>query len=455
MKVILFVARVSIICVGFSALARPAKLSAQAVSPVTEESYFRYPSLEPVSAISLQLADVPSGLLDAIAPLSKTAAWNCLSASVYKVEVVDKTGNPARKLALASVEAAPMKDAAGHPFTRCDDMSNLAVSHPGGVELILKSQVSSNETILISVLDASTPGKVVWKSDGKLTLKNGRAWSLLLTPQSAPAESLTDGKTRDVGQMSVVLGQSSLFTNSALSVYAKTSDLISTDSKDSKSAFSATLGFQRGLLAQWYSPWHLEESMQGNQTASNLSATTTLGATTLIKWRWPKGNFNKWVLQVPLPPDLTVSAMYIHRFKQLVTAKAPLLPSNDSSINPSMSWSSISLPGTKKLFFWNKDAGKAVGCSSNPYCLGLQVDLGLWYLPQDLTESKSQRVEGYGDVSVLVPLQMLSFASSELPYFTSSDPAKVQIRIKYADSVNSANNYARTKQWTYGVEVIK
>jgi len=152
---------------------------------------------------------------------------------------------------------------------------------------------------------------------------------------------------------------------------------------------------------------------------------------------------------------LTVSAMYIHRFKQLVTAKAPLLPSNDSSINPSMSWSSISLPGTKKLFFWNKDAGKAVGCSSNPYCLGLQVDLGLWYLPQDLTESKSQRVEGYGDVSVLVPLQMLSFASSELPYFTSSDPAKVQIRIKYADSVNSANNYARTKQWTYGVEVIK
>jgi hypothetical protein len=54
-----------------------------------------------------------------------------------------------------------------------------------------------------------------------------------------------------------------------------------------------------------------------------------------------------------------------------------------------------------------------------------------------------------------MPLQMLSFASSTFPYFTSSDPAKIQIRIKYADSVNQANNYARAKTWTYGIEMIK
>jgi len=90
-----------------------------------------------------------------------------------------------------------------------------------------------------------------------------------------------------------------------------------------------------------------------------------------------------------------------------------------------------------------------------PYCLGLQMDLGTYYLPLDLTPSGSQRVEGYGDVSILIPVSGLTKAFQIFPYLTSGDAAKSQIRIKYGDTVNPANNYARSKQWTYGIEVIK
>jgi hypothetical protein len=426
MKIFLAFVRLSIL--GCATLVPALFLAAQTVSPATEESYFRYPSLEPVSAISLQLADVPSGLFDAVAKANQSAGWNCLSPASYKVEVVDKSSKPTRQLALAAVEAAPKKDAAGHLFTRCDGSGN-----PGSVELVLKSPVSSNENVQISVLDASVPPNVIWKSDGKLTLKNGRALSLLLTPQSAPGEALNSGKKRDVGQLSIALSESNLFTNRELNVYAKSSDLISTDGKDAKSAISATLGVQRGLLPRWYTPLRLEQSVQGNQTASNLSATTSLGISMMPKWAWPDGAFDKWIVHAPLPPDLALSATYTHRVAQMVTAKTPRLAGDDSAINPSLAWSSITLPGTKKIFFWSRDAA---GSPASPYCLGLQMNLGIWYLPQDLTKSRSQRAEGYGDISILMPLQMLSFASSAFPYFTSSDPAKVQIRIKYADSVN-------------------
>ena len=447
MKRFLAFARLTIL--GCATLMPAPFLTGQTVSPATEESYFRYPSLEPVSAISLQLADVPSGLFDAVAKASQTG-WNCLSPASYRVEVVDKSSKPTRQLALAVVEAAPKKDASGHLFIRCDGSGD-----PGSVELVLKSPVSSNENVQISVLDAGVPPNVLWKSDGKLTLKNGRALSLLLTPQSAPGEALNTGKKRDVGQLSIALSESNLFTNRELNVYARSSDLISTDGKDTKSAVSATLGMQRGLLARWYTPLRLEQSVQGNQTASNLSATTLLGISMMPKWAWPGGAFDKWIAHAPLPPDLALSATYTHRVAQLVTAKTPWLAGDDSAINPSLAWSSITLPGTQKLFFWSKDAAASTGSVASPYCFGLQMNLGLWYLPQDLTKSRSRRAEGYGDISILMPLQMLSFASSASPYFTSSDPAKIQIRIKYANSVNQANNYARAKTWTYGIEMIK
>ena len=140
-----------------------------------------------------------------------------------------------------------------------------------------------------------------------------------------------------------------------------------------------------------------------------------------------------------------------------------MLSVNDYSLNPALSWSTISFPFTCRLLFWEKkpqkkpsslDAAAAVSPQAST-CLGTELDLGLWYLPLDLTSAGSQRVEGYGDISILIPLADFSIASKELTYVTAKDPTKFQVRIKYADSVNAANNYARSKQWTFGIEALK
>jgi hypothetical protein len=140
-----------------------------------------------------------------------------------------------------------------------------------------------------------------------------------------------------------------------------------------------------------------------------------------------------------------------------------MLSVNDFSLNPSLSWSTISFPFTCRLLFWEKtpqappasaNAAAATSTQSST-CLGAELDLGLWFLPLDLTSTGSKRAEGYGDVSILVPLADFSVASKELTYVTAKDPTKFQVRIKYSDAVNAANNYARSKQWTFGIEALK
>ena len=77
-------------------------------------------------------------------------------------------------------------------------------------------------------------------------------------------------------------------------------------------------------------------------------------------------------------------------------------------------WSNISFPFVCKLFNHEKKTettkSKPALGTPPPVCLGTELDLGLWYLPPDLTASRSQRVDGYGDVPILVPLSDFGFA---------------------------------------------
>lgn len=304
------------------------------------------------------------------------------------------------------------------------------------------------------------------QSDGKLQFTKSVV-TFLAAPQAAPSEKLTNGKSRDTGQLNLSFSDSNLFSHSQLpfNTYVNSTDLFSTDERDSKSSFSGTFGIQRGILPRWYAPLHFEETIQGNQTATNLSSVTTLGMTTLIPWAWSGKIFNNSVFQAPLPPDLTINNQYTHRINQNVTPTSKAMAINDYSLNPVVSWSSIHFPWACKVFgsLDISEKGKPAdpkkpgdtGKPSSQYCLGTELNIGVYYLPLDLTAAGSERVEGYGDVSILIPLSGLSFASKIFPYMTSNDPAKSQIRIKYSDSVTAANNYARSKQWTYGIEIIK
>jgi hypothetical protein len=322
--------------------------------------------------------------------------------------------------------------------------------------LILNSDVAPSETLQVSLV--GLPNGMSALSNGTLKFTQ-KMFNFSAVPQAAPNEKLTNGKSRDTGQLAITISDTNLFSKLQMpfNTYVKSKDLFSTDEKDSKSAFSGTVGVQRGVFPKWYAPLHLEQTIQGNQIATNLSTLSALGLTTLLPWAWSRPAFYNLGFEAPLPPDVTVDNQFTHRINQNITPTSKALAVNDYSLNASLSWSSIRFPWACPAFAWLRLTKKPDDPknSDTPYCLGTELNVGAYYLPFDLTAYKSQRVEGYGDVSILIPLVRLSFGSKVFPFLTSGDPAKSQIRIKYADTVDAANNYARARQWTYGVELIK
>jgi hypothetical protein len=409
---------------------------------VKEESLTQYPSLEPVETIYVSL-NTPDEVFSAVATAAKDPGWNCLSPQFYDVGV--SNGKKARQVHIKKIMSSGNDPATNAPYTRCDGAGN-----PGGVNIVLGSRVDKSAKVTVKVFYDSHHTMMLAESS-PLTLSSATNFTFTATPQAVPSEALTNNKSRDVGQLSLSFGETNLLPIAPLDVYINSNnDVFSTDEKDAKSAFAVAVGGQRDLLHHWYTPLQVEEGVQGNQTATNLSDTTKLNLSFITPWASTASVLNNSGVRAPLPPAISIANVYTHRINQLITGKAKALAVNDYSLNPSGSWSLITFPQSCKLIGWlNKEA------NSTSSCLGAAFDLGLWYLPLDLTDKHSQRVEGYGDASILIPLTAFNFASELFPYLTSSDPTKVQIQVKYTDSVNAANNYARARNWTYGLQVSK
>jgi hypothetical protein len=401
---------------------------------ITPEAYATYPSMEPVTVIEVQLSG--TDVIDAL----QQAGWNCgqaASVSSYKVSAISSPGST-RDVSVAFVDTG----------LTC----KTAVFSPGSVKLHLRAEISKSDQVQVTLQNLKKGVQV--QSMKTAAPSNATPVAFTATPQAAPGEKLLNGKTRDTGQLSVSFTDSNLAGASPVDLYLKSTDLFSTDERDSKSAFSGTFGAQHGLSSSLYSPVHIEAGMQGNQIASNLSGVVAGGITTLAPWSWSKEALNNAGIQVPLPPDFTMNAQYTHRFRQDPSTKKPLA-TDDFSLNPSITWSSISLPWMCGVLKWLNKNAKTDPKTQYSGCLGIEGDAGLWYLPLDLTSKGSQRVEGYGDVSILIPLSNLKFIAGILPYVSSNDPMKSRIRVNYSDAVNAANNYVRTRTWTYGIELIK
>jgi hypothetical protein len=447
--------------VGASALAQapapPAPIAPPAVFSTT--SYTQYPSLQPVTAISVMVNAIGNDIYFPFKQQVANPKWDCTDPQYYKLVVVDKNNGNAvlRELEIAQVRLIG-NSKEGVRFSRCTAPNN----YPNDIDLVLKSKVNTTDAIQLYVYGLDNTGKKteIYPNGKKLAPISFAASSypaFTVTPQAAPGEALNNGATRTVGQLNVTFSDTKLFPHSPINLYAKSTDLFSTDGKDSKSAMSFTGGIQRGLRTSWYSPWQLQETLQGNQTAKNLSLVTAANLATDPKWSWTKSVLNTRTILAPLPFEPSIAALYTHRINQLVTKKTPLLAQDDFSLNPAFSWDTISFPWACKLLLWEKSVPVPKPTPGQPatVCLGTEIDLGLWYLPLDLTPAKSQRVEGYGDISILVPLSDFAVAANELTYVVGGAPTKFQIRIKYSDSVNAANNYARTKGWTFGIEALK
>jgi len=385
--------------------------------------YSEYPSMTPVLAVRVHLSGSSNEAADLVATAVQ-AGWNCSSTSSYNIRV--------------GTEKVPIKSLSLEGSGDCNDVVKPDIL------LVLGRHLNASDKVIVSLANLPNGAKL---ESAPVNFKQAQTLGLTATPQAVPSEALTNGKKRDVGQLAVSITAPDLApTVKQFAVYAKSSDVFSTDAKDAKSAFSATLGMARGFLPAWYAPIHLEETVKGNQTADNLSAVTSVGFTTLCPWLWTRNVLNNSWIAIPRPPELTVNSDYTRRINQLGTAKTPRLAENDFDLNPSVTLAPVYV--LPKVCSWIHSKS-----NSRQYCLGIETDIGMWYLPLDKTPKESRRAEGYGDVSLLIPLSDIPF--SPLANLISSNAANFQFRIKYSDSVNSANNYARTRQWTFGVEVIK
>lgn len=412
--------------------------SASVTLPVDLRSFRQYPSMLPIFAIRVHLAG-STDIYDLVDTAVK-AGWSCSSLASYKVTIQGS----GRELQISRVQLIP---------------SSLDCSDKPDVLLIMQRHVAASDKIIVSL--QNLPGGLKAQSNpqkfeaipGHPDSNLPNSWAFNLTPQAAPNESLTTGGKRDVGQLSVTIAAPDIAPNVRdVAIYAKSTDLFSTDERDSQSAFSSILGVTRGIFSSWYSPIHFEEDIKGNQVATSLSAVTTMGFSTLAPWYWSRHVLNNRWLDAPNPPEFNVNSEYTRRINQNVRAVNQLLSKNDFDLNPSVTFTPIFLFPAACKWLDNK-LNAAAQTSSRQYCLGLDADLGMWYLPLDKTKLGSQRAEGYGDISFLIPLSDIPFKF--VANLVSNNSTNSQIRIKYADAVNSANNYARSKEWTLGIEVIK
>jgi hypothetical protein len=404
--------------------------------PITTNAGASYPSMRPAASIEVFLN--AQGKIDAngLALVSEIInaedhGWDCASVSSYVV--MDQDANT--KIPISAILPVGKESCKDRPT-------------PAPVNILLNAHVNSTDKYVVSLTGLPKGAAAVQSSAQKFN--TATAYSVSIVPQGVPGESLTNGNTRDVGQLTVsysapFIGNSPFFVN--------TKDLFSTDEKDSKSAFAATGGVEFRLFRNWYTPVQLSESVQGNQIATALSAVSNLSVNGLVPWYWTRNAFNNGWIDAGRAPEFSLAAQYTHRFAQVVTAKTKLLSVEDSSINPALNIEPFYLFPAICARYQKWINPKQASTTSRQFCLGSQIDIGTWYLPLDKTKTGSRQVEGYGDASILIPLSNLDFGI--FPLVQKDNLMNSQLHIEYSDSVNAANNYARSRQWTFGIEVMK
>jgi hypothetical protein len=432
----------TILC--WTALCAPGALRSQAPAqgsinlPVRPDAGASYPSMRPIAFIEVTLAagsdnSNSSALTDEIIDAEKDG-WNCTSVSSYSVT---EQGSTKRVPISAILPVGKGRSCNDRPI-------------PAPVLILLNAHVDSTTNYVVSLVGLPNGKTVVSQPQ---TFPSATTYNVSIIPQGVPGESLTNGKTRDVGQLSVTYGMPFVGRSP---VFVNTKDLFSTDSKDSNSAFAVTGGVEHGLFRTWYTPVQLSEIIQGNQVATSLSAVSNLSVSGLVPWYWTHKALNNGWIDAGITPEFSLAAQYTHRFAQQVTAKTPLLSEDDASVNPSLTIEPFYLfPDACKTYRgWIKSkVPDSSSSTSRQFCLGLQIDIGTWYLPLDKTKSGSQQVEGYGDVSILIPLSNFNFNGFQI--VQKDNLLNSQLRLKYSDSVNQTNNYARSRQWTFGIEIMK
>jgi hypothetical protein len=252
--------------------------------------------------------------------------------------------------------------------------------------------------------------------------------------------------------------------------FVETKDLFSTNERDSKSAFMAGAGYQVGLRSGWTVPLKLEQQVTGNQVATNLSAVSSVLVSTTAPWTdrltpgprepvpsstappatgaasQPKAPTRVFWPAWDMAPMFSVAFPYTHRINQVVAPGSKPLQVNDFALNPA-----VALTNERLLEIWGKKGKDLTKVA--PFATAWEANWGLWYLPLETTTKGSQRAEGSGDVSILIPISNFGvFPGLTIDQKTQNN--QMQFRIKWSDTVDPTNNYVRSRNWTFGLELI-
>jgi hypothetical protein len=407
--------------------------------------------------------------------------WNCLDKKDFVVKV-NSTQVPIEEIDNQRVATdVPQPANCLNRFVRPGDAASAIPDSPKELELtiydphlngavnwlLLEGLSGPLKVEILGLTDASNKpvslsgtGKIDWKTS-----------ILRASAQTVSNETLTDKTTykKSIYQFPIAANLPIARLGGTWGgVFAETKNTFSTNERDSKSAFVGGVGIQVGLMRRWTIPCKVEEEATGNQVATNLAAVTNAQVSTTLPWTtWltpgattPYATSTKAWHDLPAwnnAPTLTISFPYTHRVNQVVAPGSKALPVDDWAINPAMA-----LTNERLLDFWHPKDPTSRGDPNKPaynpwvrvapFTFKWEADWGMYFLPLEQTAKGTDRAEGTGDVSILIPIS--NFA--QIPGLTLDQTSQInqmQLRIKWQDSVNATNNYVRTRGWTFGLEM--
>lgn len=401
-----------------------------------------YPSLTPRYVLRLDFGDwngIWAGLSDpqwrpvSAAELAKTPSLARFTAPFH---------DPARYyIRRGDTERLPVERI---DFARCREADTFC--QPGGpdyfsVYLVLDpTRLRANDKVTVFLIPPGQSGgpRPDTPASNEVTLPAIRRTRVSLEPSYVPSQELTNGKKRAVAHLdaNISIDNIPLWRRFGRS-YVRLENVLSTDAKDKSSKVEARwMALERALPGRWYLPLQVETKLVGNQAGDRLSHVSSAGVSGLIPWRWTRKAFYGELLQLPVSPIWKVAAQNEFRIRRDEN-KYP--DRNAFRLFGEMSWAPIRLLP-----------------SSGADTLTVEALGRAWYYPSDRNtlQRKIARVEGYFEISLLVPLTKLQFEGAAL-VIDEKSKAKQRVRLKYSNGANEANSFLHSSQLSIGMEVIK
>ena len=299
---------------------------------------------------------------------------------------------------------------------------------PSVVYLILRGRVFNKGDKVAVSFGPNASKEIEVSGDSGLTLG--------LTPNFVQSQALRNRVKRPVGQLNVSFDEMTLTSSTPFRTHLTTNSTLSSDAKDSSSNVNLLFGVERSLMRSWYLPWHTDTKMIGDQVIDNLSWVSSTGVTTIVPWAWTRSLLNNPLLDAPVSPEFTFEGQLERRIRRDAAAQRKFADKDAFRLHASGRWTPI-------RFLKGDGHGDYISLEF--------VGQG-WFIPRqhDSAGVLKDRLEGYFQAAVLVPLSKLEISDTGLA--TAKTGTKTQIRVQYAVGANEANGFKHSSRLSIGVE---